>query len=162
MTPELVISNVWKKVRPEMQAEIVAFWQDNKMLSPEVNASERALQVVLTVRNNGNIVGITSAGSVKYAPLNGNHFYVFRMAVLPAFRVPGIESKLIVETRDSLEAFAKGQSEMKCIGMLTFVENPQLMLKRNEAVWPASKMVYIGNDKLGRHVRVYYFKGSMI
>lgn len=162
MTPELVITNVWKKVDAELQAEIVAFWQNNRMLTSEVNASERALQVVLTVRNNGNIVGLTSAGFSKYPPLNDNHFYVFRMAVLPAFRVPGIESKLIVETRDCLETFAEGQSENRAIGMLTFVENPQLILKRNEAVWPASKMVYIGNDKLGRHVRVYYFKGATI
>jgi hypothetical protein len=162
MTPGLNISNVWMKVDKGLLNEIVDFWQSNKMLSPQVDPIERALNVVLTIRHENKIVGLTSTDLIRFQQLNNNVFYLFRMAVLPPYRVPGIESKAIVETREILEAFAAGQSTNKAIGMLTFVENPQLLAKRNEAVWPASKAVYIGTDKQGRHIRVCYFKGARI
>ena len=146
----------------DLQGEILDFWKSNNMLPPGANATERSLQVVLTVRHQGKIVGVTSADFVRFHQLNDNLFYLFRMAVLPPFRVPGIESKLIVESRDVLELYAQTQSANKCIGLLVFVENPQLIAKRNEAIWSASKAVYIGSDKQGRHIRVCYFKGVTI
>ena len=162
MLQAIDISNVWMKVNPELESEIVEFWSARQLLPPGTNANDRARQVVLTVRHNGKIVGLTSSDVVKFHQLNNNIFFLFRMMVLPEFRVPGIESKLIVASRDILETFAEKQTVNKCIGMLTFVENPQLIAKRTEAVWPASKMVFIGNDKAGRQVRVYYFKGARI
>jgi len=161
MTPQLTINNVWMNVTPDLQRDIVDFWNSNNMLNPAVDSQARAQQVVLTVRNNGKIVGLTSADFVKFHQLNDNLFYLFRMIVLPELRLPGIGSKLIVETRDILEDYAEKQTTNKCIGLLTIVENPQLIAQRNEAVWP-SKMVYIGNDKAGRPIRVYYFKGVRI
>lgn len=147
---------------PELESEIVEFWSAHRMLPPEADARERAKQVVLIARHQGKIVGLSSADVVKYRQLNDNVFFLFRMVVLPQFRIPGIESKMIVTTREILEAFAETQTANKPIGMLTFVENPQLIAKRREAVWPASKMVFIGNDKAGRQIRVYYFKGATI
>jgi hypothetical protein len=161
--PELLIDNVWTKVETKLQDEIVEFWQSNNMLPPGINAADRAKQVVLTVRSQGKIVGLTSAEFVRFRQLNDNLFFMFRAAVLPAFRMPGIESKLIVESRDLLEKFAESQpANNRAIGLLVFVENPNLKAKRNEAIWPASKAVYIGSDKQGRHIRVSYFKGAVI
>lgn len=160
--PNLAIDIVWTKVSSELQREIIEFWQSNNMLPPNVNAGERAQQVILIVRENGRIVGLTSADLVRFKQLNDNLFYLFRMIVLPQYRLPGIESKLAVESRDLLERFARTQSVNRSIGLLVFVENPKLREKRNEAVWPATKLVYIGSDKQGRHIRVYYFKGAMI
>lgn len=160
--PQLEIENVWTRVSDDLQREIVDFWTSNKMLPQGVDPIERSKQVLLTVRNEGKIVGLTSADLVRFRQLNDNLFYMFRMAVLQPFRVPGIESKLMVESRDILEHHAETQTVNKCIGVLVFVENPGLVEKRNEAVWPASKLTYIGNDKQGRHIRVYYFKGVRI
>ncbi|HMJ68087.1 MAG TPA: hypothetical protein VK508_04295 [Cyclobacteriaceae bacterium] len=158
----LIANNVWMGVTKALQNEIVDFWKSNDLLSPKVDAPDRALEAVYTVRSQGKIVGITTAGLVRFKQLNSNLFYLFRMAVLPAFRIPGIESKLLVDTRDTLETYAATQTENKCIGLLTFVESPKLIASRNEAVWPASKMVFIGSDKQGRHIRVYYFKGVRV
>lgn len=162
MLQPLEISNVWTRVDHELESDIIAFWSEYKMLPPGADANDRAGQVVLTVRHQGKIVGLTSSDVVRFRQLNDNIFFLFRMVVLPEFRVPGIESKLIVTSRDILEAYAEKQTMNKCVGMLTFVENPQLIAKRREAVWPASKMVFIGNDKAGRQIRVYYFKGATI
>jgi hypothetical protein len=162
MQPQLDITYVWKNVTPDLQKDIIDFWVSHQMLRPETDTQDRAQQVVLTVRHNSKIVGLASADVVSFHQLNDNIFYNFRMIVLPEFRIPGIESKLIVETRDRLEAYTQKQTNTKPIGMLTFVENAELIAKRNEAVWPASKMVFIGKDKAGRHIRVYYFRGARI
>jgi hypothetical protein len=87
---------------------------------------------------------------------------MYRSIVLPGFRHPGLASKIIVETRDLLEAYNKTVTSNSCIGMITFVENPRIQEFRREAIWMASKMAYIGMDKQGRHIRVYYFKGATI
>jgi hypothetical protein len=42
------------------------------------------------------------------------------------------------------------------------VENERLMKVRTEAIWRGSRMVYIGNTKSGKHIRVYYFKKALI
>ena len=160
--PALEIKNVWGKVEGDLQREILGFWQQNNLLPTGVDPVERSRQAVLTVRSEGKIVGLTSADLIQFRQLNDNIFYMFRLAVLPAFRLPGIESKLIVESQTILEEFAKTQSTNKAIGVLVFVESPRLREMRNEAVWPASKMVYIGSDKQGRHIRVCYFKGATI
>jgi hypothetical protein len=159
----LNIETVWQKTTPALRQEITDFWEANRMLPAGTDAGERATQAVQIVRSpEGAIVGLTTADVVQFKQLNNNVFYLFRMSVLPQFRAPGIESKLIVDTRDVLEAYASKATVNKCIGMLTFVENPQVIAYRTWAVWPASKMVYIGSDSKGRHIRVYYFKGAKI
>lgn len=156
------IENVWQRTTPGLRAEITAFWETNKMLPEGVVAAERATQVVLIARSPaGAIAGLTTADVVQFKQLNSNYFYLFRAAILREFRIPGLIAKMMVETRDFLEEFSELQQN-GCIGMLTFVENPSLLEHRNEAVWPASKMVYIGSDAKGRHIRVYYFKGARI
>jgi hypothetical protein len=82
--------------------------------------------------------------------------------IVPEYRIPGLTSKLLVLTRDFLESIHAMESADTPIGLITLVENEALKQHRNEAIWPASKMVYIGNSKEGHHIRVYYFSGARI
>jgi hypothetical protein len=157
------IENVWRKSVPKIREEVIDFWKVNKLLPAGVSPEERALDVVLILREeSGGIVGISSAFHIQFKQLNNNYFFAYRSVILPSHRIPGLAQKIIVETRDILEEYAKTMTENKCIGMVSFVENKGVMEKINDAVWPSSKMVYIGNDKQGRQVRLYYFKGAMI
>ena len=161
---KVYLENVWKKISPGQEKEIIGFWESNNLLRPEVSAAERVNQVVFTVRNiiDNSIVGLSTAMEVTFRQLNNKNFYLYRSVILPDFRIPGLNSKLIVGTRDFLETYSQQIADNACIGMLTFVENPRVQQFRREAVWRASKMVFIGTDKEGRHIRVYYFKGAMI
>lgn len=157
------LETIWRKSLPEMREEIASFWDENKLLPPGVSAEERVKEVVLLARNeSGKIVGISSAMHIQFKQLNNNYFFAYRSVILPPYRVPGLAQKMIVETRDLLEKYATTMTENKCIGMVTFVENKGVIEKINYGVWPSSKMVYIGNDKQGRQIRLYYFKGAMI
>lgn len=156
--------NVWQKYSPALIQEIVEFWQENKMLRPDISSEERARQVVLLVRSERErkIVGISTAMVLGFKHLNGNTFFYYRSIILPNYRQPGLSTKLIVVTRDYLELFNKEAMCGSCAGLLTFVENPRLQQTRREAIWSASKMVFMGVDQKGRHMRVYYFQGARI
>lgn len=158
------IEDVWQKMTPELISHVIKFWDDNKMLRPGFSSEARARQVVLIVRREvgKEIVGLSTAELITFKQLNSNNFYMYRSIVLPGFRHPGLASKIIVETRDLLETYNKTVATNPCIGMITFVENPRIQEFRREAIWRASKMAYIGMDKQGRHIRVYYFKGATI
>lgn len=158
------IEVVWQKMTPELVSQVIKFWDDNKMLRPGFSSDARARQVVLIVRREvgKEIVGLSTAELITFKQLNSNNFYMYRSIVLPGFRHPGLASKIIVETRDLLETYNKTVATNPCIGMITFVENPRIQEFRREAIWRASKMAYIGMDKQGRHIRVYYFKGATI
>ncbi len=156
--------NVWQKMSPTLIQEVINFWDVNQMIKPGFSSEERAQQVVLILRSemDNKIVGLTTAGVVTFKQLNSKNFYLYRSIILPGYRHPGLTSKLIVETRDFLELANSHEVLNPCIGILTFVENPRIQQFRREAIWPASKMAYIGMDKQGRHIRVYYFRGATI
>ncbi|MBP9925888.1 MAG: ATP-binding protein [Cyclobacteriaceae bacterium] len=156
--------NVWQKMSPTLIQEVINFWDVNQMIKPGFSSEERAQQVVLILRceRDNKIVGLTTAGVVTFKQLNSKNFYLYRSIILPGYRHPGLTSKLIVETRDFLELANSQVVTNPCIGMLTFVENPRIQQFRREAIWPASKMAYMGMDKQGRHIRVYYFRGATI
>lgn len=161
---QVFIENVWQKMSPASQEEVVSFWDENKMLKPGFSSEERARQVVLIIRRQQDkkIVGVSTAALVTFKQLNNNKFYLYRSIILPGYRHPGLTSKVIVETRDCLEEYSKQDLSDRCIGLLTFVENPRINQYRREAIWPASKMAFIGVDKEGRQIRVYYFRGATI
>lgn len=161
---EIEIHVAWQKMSPDLIKEVVAFWDNNKMIKPGFSSEERARQVVLILRDKDTktIVGLSTAGLVTFKQLNNNNFYLYRSIILPAYRHPGLTSRIIVDTRDYLESLHAKEEVKTVIGMLSFVENPRIQQFRREAIWPASKMAYIGMDKDGRHIRVYYFKGARI
>lgn len=158
---EVVFENVWGKDIAPISAEVRTIWEEHG--GPVgTKADARLRQLVFVVKDpNGRVVGISTAFKAYIARLR-NHFYAIRLMIVPDFRVPGLSSKLLVSTRDFLESIHGVEETDRAIGIITMVENAMLKEHRNEAVWPASGMVYIGNSAEGHHIRVYYFKGARI
>src|SRR5690606_38028345 len=126
------------------------------------NADERLRQIVYTERNaEGQVVGVSTDYKAFVKHLT-HRFLAIRLLLADAYRVPGLTSKLLVMTRDFLESIHSQDTADPAIGIITLVENPRLKQYRNEAVWPASGMVYIGKSPKGHHLRVYYFRGARV
>jgi hypothetical protein len=157
----LVFENVWEKDMSAMGPQVLEIWK--KYGGPTgPSAVERLKQIVFVVKNSGgDVVGISTA-FMTYIQQLRNHLFACRLIILPDYRVPGLTSKLLVLTRDYLESIHGLEKVNPAIGLITLVENQRMKEKRNEAIWPASGMVYIGNSKQGNHIRVYYFRGAHI
>ncbi|HMQ01423.1 MAG TPA: hypothetical protein PKC24_16695 [Cyclobacteriaceae bacterium] len=159
---DITIDNVWQKVDEDTRQQVISIWNNIGLkLSPD-EANDRANQLVFVVRNQAKQVVGMSTGFKAYLRQFKNHFYAIRLFIMPAYRKPGLSSKILVLTRDFFEDISRFDQDNTCIGVVTLVENERLKQYRNEAIWPASKMVYMGNSDKGHHIRVYYFKGSRI
>ena len=56
------ITSVWKNITPELEAELVDFWIDNKAIADKKQAALRSKQVVCIAREDGGkIVGVSTA-----------------------------------------------------------------------------------------------------
>lgn len=157
----LIFENVWGGDGSALKEPMLSFWKAHRGPVGD-EAAERLKQLVFVVRDeSGAIVGASTAFKAYVKQLR-NYFFIFRLMIAPECRIPGLTSKLLVLTRDLLESICGEEVPDTPIGLLTLVQNEKLKKYRNEAIWPASKMVYIGNTPDGHHIRVYYFKGARI
>jgi hypothetical protein len=162
--PQLIFENLWQKSNTSSHAGVKLLWKKHFPFLTDEQVAQRLAQVVFTLQTStGEVMGVSTAHKAYIYQLK-NQLYAFRCFIDPAYRIPGLTSTLIVKTRDWLEEIymTDGKEEERCIGMITLVENERIMKYRNEAIWPASKMVYIGNSPKGFHIRAYYFKKALI
>lgn len=162
--PQLIFENLWRKDGTPFHEEVKLLWNKHFPDLTEDQLNVRLNQVVFALRTEaGKVVGVSTSHKAYIQQLR-NHLYSFRCFIEPKHRIPGLDSALVVKTRDLLEAIHQtdGEEKDRCIGMITLVENERIMKVRNEAIWRGSGMVYIGNAKSGKHLRVYYFKKVLI
>ncbi len=162
--PQLIFENLWQKSDSPLHAKIKQLWKKHFSSITEEKMNTRVHQVVFAVCTpDGNVVGISTSFKTYIKHLK-NYVYAFRCFIDPDYRIPGLTEVLIVKTRDFLEEIhhADGPENERCIGLITLVENERIMKARTEAIWPASKMVYIGNSPKGYHIRAYFFKKALI
>lgn len=158
--PKLHFENLWGRTYSPYLSKVAKMWQSNFPALTEQQINERLQQIVFVIyTDDKDVVGVSTSFKA-YIPQLKHHLYNFRCFIDPAHRVPGLVSKLIVQTRDFLESIymSDGPDEERGIGMITLVENDKLKKFRNEAIWPASGMVFIGNTPKGYPIRVYYSK----
>lgn len=162
--PQLIFENLWQKSNTIIHEKVKSLWKKHFPNLSEEQLNARLGQVVFALRtSDGEVVGVSTSHKA-FIPHLKNYLYAFRCFIDPAYRVPGLTSTLLVKTRDWLEEIymIDGKEEERCIGMITLVENERIMKYRNEAIWPASKMVYIGNSPKGFHIRAYYFEKALV
>jgi hypothetical protein len=156
----IVFENIWQKDRPELHRQIKDHWEQLFAIDP-AEIEKRIKEVVFVIHDGGgSVAGISTARKVFVKQLK-NYLYGVRFMISPGYRIPGLMSKLVMQTRDFLEEIHKEDQPHPCIGLIVLVENEH-MKKQLRAPALASGFVYIGNSSAGHHVRVYYFKGSHI
>lgn len=145
----------------KIKEEVIQIWVNAAGLSL-AEANRRLSEVILVARyGQTGIIGIATAVKTFVQQLQ-NNLYAYRCFVLPEFRVPGLETLMIVKAKEILAEKAGEDKERPCVGIVAIVQNELLKQHWNQAVWPGSGMLYIGNSPEGHHVRVGYFKGARI
>lgn len=153
----IIIENVWLNKPNGFTEDVLEYWSRANLLPADQDAKNRAKQVVFTARlPDGKIIGLTTAFLVKYPPLKNTLFY-FRGSLDPSFRIPGLFTKLTKATLTYLESIHKDLQPTP-IGVLAEIENANLQ-KLRSVVTPAG-FIFIGYNKAGVPVRVYYFDGA--
>ena len=148
---------VWKRITPELQAELARYWIENKVMVDEAKATKRAAQAVCLIRDGGRILGVTTAYPQVSRMLRQPMLYL-RMHLLPELRNQALSHDFLNASFDVLEKQQLSREEPACLGVLLSIQNPRLANHYNAAYWPGTKFVYAGTRD-NRVLRIRYFEG---
>ena len=154
----LEIIPVWKKITPELEAELVDFWVDNKAIGDRAQAAERAKQVVCLVRSeDGKIVGVSTAHP-RIVPRLRQPMYYYRNFIAADFRGQQLARPFLERSKQTLQEYNLALSKPLCLGIILELENKSLAAHGNLAQWIEGP-TFIGYSPKGLHLRVWYFEG---
>ena len=140
--------------------ELLDFWQQEGALPPEL-ARERIPEVVLVALGEGNEVVAISSAYLARAERLGMDLWHYRNFVSGRHREARLAQQLTIQTTGYLrERFVSGE-DVRGAGVYIVVESEILKTAKNEAVWPASRFAFLGEDET-HHFRVQYFPGARV
>lgn len=152
--------DVWRKVTPELQAELVDFWARHGAIADPARAQARALQAVVVARDaDGALCGVATA-LLRTLPRLRQPTYYYRQFFAPEYRgnkqaLPFFEAACRI-----LEAGNKQEPES--LGVLLELENSWLNGYFTEAVGERIAGVFIGYSPRGHQLRALYFEGAKL
>ena len=152
------IISVWKKITPELEAELIRFWRDNNAIGEEKDAAKRAKQVVCIARDDaGKLVGVSTAHP-RIVPRLRQPMYYYRNYIAEPARGQKLAAAFLEASKKALQEFNLSQSKPLCLGMIIELENKAIAAHRNEAQWKEG-FTFIGYSPKGSPLRVWYFDG---
>jgi hypothetical protein len=152
------ITPVWKKVSPELEKELVDFWNANKAVNNDADPSKRAKQAVCVARDDkGQIVGVSTAHP-RIVPRLRQPMYYYRNFIAESARQQKLGGVFLEESKKALQDFNMAQAKPLCLGVLIELENKAVAAHRNEAQWKEG-FTFIGYSPKGNPMRVWYFDG---
>ncbi|MBP8081150.1 MAG: hypothetical protein KAY12_03240 [Arenimonas sp.] len=154
----LEIIPVWKKITPELEAELVAFWISNKAIGDEKLAAGRAKEAICLIRSEqGAIVGVSTA-QPRIVPRLRQPMYYYRQFFAEEVRGQHLAAPVGAKSREVLQQYELSLPKPQCIGLIFELENQVIAARRNEAQWKEG-WTFIGYSPKGLHLRVSYFDG---
>lgn len=153
---------VWKQVTPELAAELVEFWRENKAIGNEAAAAARAMQAVCIARDEqGALCGVCTA-VVKVLPRLRQPMYYFRQYFAQRMRGRNHIQSFHMRAKGILEDFNAALDKPESLGILLELENTKLAKVYNRAHEPAFDSTFIGYSPQGLVLRVSYFKDAVL
>lgn len=142
------------------EEDVIAMWISEGALGPE-DARRRARDVILVaVDRDDGVVGVSTAW-LQDNPALRMPLWNYRTFVAREHREGDIAFLLLHSTRDHLRERYEAGTDTRALGIVFEVQNEILKRARNQAVWPTSRFVFIGEDERGAHHRVHYFPGVL-
>ena len=152
---------VWKRVDPELAAEIARYWVDNGAMLDAEKAAERASEVVCIARDKGRIVGLTTAYP-RIVPMLRQPMYYLRMHIAQAARNEGLSIPFVKDSFKEIERQELAKDKLLCLGVILQLQNERLAQHYNEAYWWQSQFVFAGYSRDNQQIRVRYFEGAKL
>jgi hypothetical protein len=140
-------------------AGLVALWTSTGALSPEAAERRVAEAAYVAMDELDGVVGVSTIRLGRNDHL-GLPMWTYRTFVSPSHREGDIAFLLLHRTRDLLLERRRSGVDTRGAGMLMEVQNEILKRARNQALWPTTRFVFIGEDEVGAHHRVFFFPGA--
>jgi hypothetical protein len=152
----LEIIPVWKKITPELEAELVEFWVSNKAIGDPKLAAERTKQVVCLVRSEQGAIAGVSTAQPRIVPRLRQPMYYYRQFFAEDVRGQQLAAPFLAKSKEVLQQHELSLPRPQYIGVILELENRALAAHRNQAQWKEG-WTFIGYSPKGLHLRVSYF-----
>ena len=159
MATGLRVDIVRGRLSDERAADVLAFWSRHGALEGDA-ARQRLPEVLAVLDRDGEVVGVSSVFDAAVPLIGNRRFWMYRRFL--AEGLPGeAEAELLLAAYEALDAeFGGGEGEP--IGLCLLLDDPEVMRRHPEAVWPDTGFVYAGYQPDGRQVRLRYFDGARV
>lgn len=151
---------VWKEVTPALEAELIAFWRDNKAIGDEATAAVRARQAVCIARDEDGALGGVVTAVIKVLPRLRQPMYYYRMFFSRALRGQQQFLPIYLCAKQVLQNYNAGLQTPESLGLLLELENDKFASAYRHAHEPAFDATFIGYSPRGLQLRVSYFDGA--
>lgn len=164
MTEEVTVQliDVWPNASEQDRQDAAMLWRKEGAIHDEQAIQDRLSQLCVLARAPSGELTAISTVYLHFSSQLNNPFYVLRVFVSQEARRTRVGFRLLQRVVHLLEQRYCSGEDTRAIGILFELENPTIQQARNEAIWPTSGFVYIGNNPRGDHLRVRYFKGARI
>ena len=156
---DLVPEIVRGRLTDDRASAVLGFWARHGAL--EGDAARQRLAEVVTVlvdRTSGEIAGVNSVYADRVSLVGNRWFWIYRR-----FHAPGTPPEAEVGMFNAaFDALAEEFSPDGPVGVCVFVDDPELIRLRREAIWPETDLWYVGYEATGEQVRIRYFEDARI
>jgi len=151
----------WQLADSQIAQDAVAFWERNNMLSPNASVEERLSQVVCAAYDEGQMIAIATANIREVDFLRAN-LAMFRVSVDRNARHKRVSTALSLYAFDVLERWSQEHPEAQLMGIGAVIQSRALVEHDNHAVWPDTKLTFVGYTNDGYQFRVRWFPHGTI
>lgn len=150
------IEFVWRNVDDTLAEQIITMWDQHDALPPGADAIERAKEVVVVARENGELGGVVTATEWFYKALRHN-FALYRVFVAPAYRQGGLLRELARKMHDDLQAWSLENPDAGISGVASVREARFLRENRRKGFSPGLGAMLVGFNASGFPINVKWF-----
>jgi hypothetical protein len=116
--------------------------------------------VCVLVQSDGEVAGVNSVVAESVELIGKRRFWLYRR-----FLAEGVpeeaEGELLLAAYEALDA-EFGAMEGEPLGVCLLLDDPEVMQRHPEAIWPTTGFVYAGYQPDGTQVRIRYFAGARV
>ena len=149
--------NVWKKISPELSAEIIKFWTDEKALPKDAQPTKRVEQVVMIMRDDNNNIVAVSTVFAQIIPRLKQTLYYYRTFCAEQHRRKNTSIDMMKACQQALLEYNQGLDKPEAIGIILEIESKYIHERYPEAFWQQTSFSFIGYSPRNLPLRVYYF-----
>lgn len=142
--------------------DVLAMWaREDAVVGEEAQRRVQEVLLVATLADTGELVGVSTAVVQRSAQLQMDMWYL-RALVSESRRTRNVASHLLDRGRQVLEQRFVDGSDVRGAGVLIDVQNEGVKQAMTAAVWSSTRLMFVGENQRGDHVRVRYFPGATV
>ncbi len=155
------IRSVWRLRAAGIERDVIDFWQRNNMLPAKASLEDRLGQLCACAYDGGQLIGLATA-HIRDVDFLRARLAMFRCSVDKGARQKRLATALSLYAFDVLERWSLDHPEEQLMGVGAVIQSRALVEHDNRAVWPDTKLTFVGYTNDGHQFRVRWFAHGTI